>query len=132
MASPSLTTYLSSGLLGHALRGVTFTAPATVWVALFPGDPGESGTSSTEFTGAGYARQPVWFTNPTTNSCANTAEIIFPQATSAYSNPITHIGLMTAESAGSMMWAGALSASKSIGNTDQFRIAAGSLVCTLD
>ena len=44
--------YLESGFL-NALRGVTFTAPAKCYLALFLNDPGESGALGTEISYAG-------------------------------------------------------------------------------
>lgn len=47
--------YLENGVL-NVLRGVTFAAPAKVYLALYLNDPGEDGASGTEVSYAGYKR----------------------------------------------------------------------------
>ena len=55
--------YLETGFL-NVLRGMTFTAPAKCYLALFLNDPGESGTIGTEIAYAGYARKAIDFSEP--------------------------------------------------------------------
>ena len=45
--------YLENGVL-NTLRGITFPAPAKVYLALYISDPGESGASGVEAAYTGY------------------------------------------------------------------------------
>lgn len=55
--------YLENGVL-NVLRGVTFAAPAKVYLALYLNDPGEDGASGTEVSYAGYKRIEIDFSSP--------------------------------------------------------------------
>ena len=88
--------YLENGVL-NALRGVTFGAPAKVYLALFLNDPGESGAGGTEASYAGYKRMELDFSIPAdTNGgigVQNLEDITFPTPVTA-AGTITHIGVM--------------------------------------
>jgi hypothetical protein len=62
---------------------------------------------------------------------ANGTAITFPAATGSWGT-ITHIGGFTASTGGTVVWWGALSASKAIDNGDTFSIPIGDLDLTLD
>ncbi|OZQ71566.1 hypothetical protein CA598_31905, partial [Paenibacillus sp. VTT E-133291] len=63
--------------------------------------------TGTEVTGGSYARQAVTFGAPALvsgqQSVANTAEVVFPVATADW-GLVTHIGLRTAVTGGSLLW----------------------------
>lgn len=73
--------YLENGVL-NVLRGVTFAAPAKVYLALYLNDPGEDGASGTEVSYAGYKRIEIDFSSPAeTNGgigVQNLEDITFP------------------------------------------------------
>ncbi|OMD20539.1 hypothetical protein BJP51_32320, partial [Paenibacillus odorifer] len=101
-----ISNYLSAALLNAALRNTAFTGPATVYIALYKSDPTAADTG-TEVSGGSYARQAVTFGAPTLVSgqqtVANTAEVVFPVATADW-GLVTHIGLRTAATGGSLLW----------------------------
>lgn len=58
--------YFENAML-NLMRGTNISAPANLYLALFLSDPGDDGTSGTEITYTGYARQTIAFTAPTSS-----------------------------------------------------------------
>jgi len=63
----SKTDFLENKIINHVLRNTAYTAPATVYAALFTATPGES-SAGTEVTGGSYARQAATFSAPSMSS----------------------------------------------------------------
>lgn len=106
--------YLAKAQSDQALGGVAFSAPATVYVALFSVAP-LNGTGGTEATGSGYAR--VATTNNQTNwpastgtgtpaSKSNGVVVQFAPATGNWSSSANMVawGLFDALSGGNMLY----------------------------
>ena len=125
----SLSNYSETKILDHVFGGVAYTAPATLYLALYTAAPGEAG-GGTEVSGGGYARQTVGFTT-TGNTTSNTAAVEYPTATANYGT-VTHVGVMDAASAGNLIAYATLTSSKSIETGDVFRVPTGDLDITLD
>lgn len=125
----SFSNYLENKVLGHVFGGASYTAPATLYVALFTSDPGETG-SGTEVSGGSYARQTVTFT-VTGNLASNTAAVEFPTATGSWGT-ITYAAVYDASTSGNLLAYGALTTSKTIASGDVLRIPAGDFDITLD
>lgn len=124
-----MSNYLENALINVTLRATTYTAPTTVYVALYTTDPTDADTG-TECSGTAYARQAVTFGAPSNGASTNSAAIEFPQAGSAWGT-ITHIGIRDALTVGNLLYHTPLDASKTIATGDVFRIATGSLSVTL-
>ena len=124
-----MSNYLENALINGTLRNTSYTAPTTVYVALYTSDPTDA-DSGTEVSGTNYARQSVTFGSPSNGASTNSAAVEFPQAGSSWGT-ITHIGLRDASSAGNLLYHTPLDASKTIASGDVFRIATGSLSVTL-
>lgn len=122
----SKTNYLETQLLNHVLRATPYSAPATIYVALFTAAPGEAG-GGTEVAGGGYARQPVTFTAPAPDSVSNIADVTFPVATLDWGT-ILAFALMDQPSAGNMLYYATLTASRLVLTNDQFRFPLGQLI----
>jgi hypothetical protein len=146
--------YLEDELLDHVLTGAggAYSAPATVYVALFA-DAGsgaatalESGTSSTgetanwgyyEINNGSYARQSASFNSASGGSISTSGTISFPVATADYDtagttgNIVTHLAIMDASTAGNVLFYGALTNSKTVNSGDQFTISTGNLTVSL-
>jgi hypothetical protein len=121
-------TYLANKLLDHALRNTSYTPAATVYAALFIGDPEVAGT---EATGGSYARVSITYGSAAaTKAIANTGAINFTTA-SANWGVITHAAIYDASSGGNRLTSGALAASRNVLNGDTFSFAIGALVNTL-
>ena len=149
--------YLEDKLLDHTLRGSSgaFTAPSTVYVALFS-DSGsgvaaalESNTTGTDATSkwgyyeinnGSYARQSVTFAaagTTTTGTIETNATVSFPVATANYQTAgstgqvVTHIALVDQSTSGNILFYGALTTSKTVSSGDQFTISSGNLSISL-
>ena len=124
-----MSNYLENALINGTLRATTFTAPASVFLALYTTDPTDADTG-TECSGTAYARQSITFGAPSNGVSTNSAVIDFPQAGSAWGT-ITHIGIRDALTTGNLLYHSPLDTSKTIATGDVFRVASGSLSVTL-
>ena len=123
--------YLEDKVLEHVFGGNAYSAPSTLYVALYTVAPTDTG-GGTEVSGGGYARQTGAFnvsgTNPTTAS--NTAAIEYPTATANYGTVVA-VGIFDASSSGNLLAYANLTASKVVSTGDVFRFNAGDLDITL-
>jgi hypothetical protein len=124
-----MSNYLENALINVTLRATAYTAPTTVYVALYTTDPTDADTG-TECSGTSYARQAITFGAPSNGVSTNSAAIEFPQAGGAWGT-ITHIGIRDALTTGNLLYHSPLDASKTIATGDVFRVASGSLSVTL-
>jgi len=124
-----MSNYLENALINVTLRATSYTAPTTVYLALYTTDPTDADTG-TECSGTSYARQSVTFGAPSNGVSTNSAAIEFPQAGGAWGT-ITHIGIRDALTVGNLLYHTPLDASKTIATGDVFRIASSSLSVTL-
>lgn len=128
----SFSNYLEDKLLRHVFAGSAYTAPSTLYVALFTAAPSDTG-GGTEVSGGGYARQSAAFsvsgTSPTV--ATNTANIDYPTATADY-GAVTHIGVFDAATSGNLLAYAAATTSKNISTGDVLRIPSGDLDIQLD
>lgn len=125
----AISNYLENALINVTLRATSYTAPTTVYVALFLTDPTDAG-SGTECSGAAYARQAATFAAPSNGSSSTNADVQFPQAGDSWGT-MTHFGIYDALTTGNLLYHGALTTPKTIDTGDVFKIASGSLTVTL-
>jgi len=121
------TYYLDNNLLNLALRGIPFTPPTSVNVALYTVAPGVSG-GGTEVSGGGYGRQLATFTVPASGLVSSTSDVLFPVATAPWGT-IVAFAFLDASSGGNMLYFGNLSTPRLVLASDQIRFPAGQLVC---
>ena len=123
--------YLEDKVLDHVFGGSAYTAPATLYVALYTVAPTDTG-GGTEVTGGSYARQTSTFTvsgtDPTT--ATNAAAIEYPTATGDYGTVVA-VGILDASSGGNLLAYADLTTSKTVSTGDVFRFDAGDLDITL-
>ena len=123
--------YLEDKVLDHVFGGNAYTAPATLYVALYTVAPTDTG-GGTEVTGGSYVRQSGTFTvsgtDPTTAS--NSAAIEYPTATDNYGTVVA-VGILDASSSGNLLAYANLDTSKSVTTGDVFRFDTGDLDITL-
>jgi hypothetical protein len=126
-----MSNYLEVALLNGTLNGTTYTAPSTIYVALYTSDPTDANTG-TEVSGGSYARTSVTFATAsgTSGNVLSNADCTFPQATGSWGT-VGWIGLMDASSSGNLLYHTPLDAAKTIDTGDIFKIASGSLSVTL-
>ena len=124
-----MSNYLENALINGTIRGTTYTAPSTIYVALYTSDPTDANTG-TEVTGGSYARTSVTFGAPSNGVSLSNADCTFPQASGSWGT-VGWIGLMDASTSGNLLYHTPLDASKTIDTGDIFKIASGSLSVTL-
>jgi hypothetical protein len=126
-----MSNYLENALINVTLRATSYTAPTTVYVALYTTDPTDADTGTEVSTsGTGYARTAVTFGAPSNGVSTNSATVTFPTATAAFGT-VTHIGLRDASTAGNLLYHTPLDTSKTIDAGDIFSITTGNLSVTL-
>jgi|TARA_R100000482_G_scaffold108402_2_gene50666 hypothetical protein len=123
--------YLEDKVLDHVFGGTAYTAPSTLYVALYTVAPTDTG-GGTEVSGGAYARQTAAFTvsgtNPTTAS--NSAAVEYPTATANYGTVVA-VGIFDALSGGNLLAYANLDTSKVVSTGDVFRFNTGDLDITL-
>lgn len=120
--------YLESKVLDHFLGTASTSAPSNVYVGLFTSDPTDAG-SGTEVSGNGYARKVATFSSASGGVTSNSSAIEFTASGGAFGT-CTHFGVFDAVSSGNLLYHGALTASKTIADTDTLKISATGLSIT--
>ena len=127
----SFSNFLETEILDHVFGAAAYTAPGTMYLALFTSNPDEDASGTEVSTsGTAYARQTVAFT-VSGNTASNTGAVEYPTATATFGT-VTHVGVMDASTSGNLMAYAALTSSKTIATGDVFRVPAGDLDITLD
>jgi len=125
----AMSDYLENALVNAVLRGIPFTPPTNLYLALYTSDPTDANTG-VEVSGGGYARQKITFSAPNNGASSSTEDILFPVSTAAWGT-ITHVGIMSAVTSGNLLFYGTLTNSKTIAASDQLKVAAGDITVTL-
>lgn len=125
-----LTNFTEDAFLNY-FRGVTPTAPGTVYISLHTAEPGEDGLVG-EIVGNGYARQTIGFGAPASGSgiMSNNTAPVFTAAGGDWGLP-THFAIWDAVSAGNALKRGALNAEASVVDGDTVTVAIGSVFLSL-
>lgn len=133
----ALSSYLENRINDHVLGNVAFTAPSTVFFALFTSAPTETG-GGTEVSTSGSAYARVGVTNNATNFPAsvngtktNATNITFPTATANWGT-VTAFGVFDSVTGGNLLYFGNLQTSRSIVSGDTARFAAGDFSITYE
>lgn len=123
--------YYKNKLQDHVFRATAFSAPASVFVALFTAAPTDAG-GGTEMTGGSYARVEItaalasWLgthgsatgvSSGTNGTISNAADVVFPAPTADWGTAI-HWALYDASTSGNLIVHAALTANKLIENGD--------------
>jgi hypothetical protein len=129
----AMSDYLENKLIDHVFRGVSYTAPTGLYVALFTAAPSDSG-GGTEVSGGSYARVNLapstanWAstggatttTNPsagTSGTTSNNSAITFAAPTANW-GVITSVGVFDASTSGNLLFYTNLTTSKTVNNGD--------------
>lgn len=130
----AFSTYLSQNIINSTLRGVAFSVPAELHLALFTSSPTDDNVTVNEVSGAWYDRQatgawsaPVGSGNVTSNN----NQIQFGAVTGS-SVTVSHWGIYDADASGNLLYHGALSSPKTLNVGDVLVIGAGQLQLTID
>lgn len=124
------TNFLENELLDHVFGGSAYTAPSTIYLALYTTTCSDS-ARGTEVSGAGYARQATAFGTASGGSISNTAIETFTPSGGNYGTVVA-TGLEDASSAGNQLAYdnGFTDVTLNDGNTINFAI--GDITVTLD
>ena len=121
--------YLANKLISATVRGVGYTTPPTVYLALYTTDPTKDAVG-TEVDQASYTRQEVGFTVPASGVSSNASKIEWGTATSNWGN-VGWVGILDSASAGNLLYFTELDNPKNILSGDQFIINVDQLKLTL-
>ena len=125
----SKSNYLESKIVQHVINAAAYTAPATLYLALYTSDPTEADTG-TEATGGSpaYARKSISFGTEANGTVANSNTITFNTPTAT----ITHWGIRDASSGGNLLYYGAFDIPISTTSGGTLVVAIGDLSITED
>jgi len=127
----SFSNHLETEILDHVFGGNAYTAPATLYLALFTSNPDEDASGTEVSTsGTAYARQTVTFT-VSGNTATTDAAVEYSTATANFGT-VSYVGVMDASTGGNLLAYAALTSSKTIETGDVFRVPAGDLDIELD
>ncbi len=122
-----------AAILDHIVSNATYTPPSSFWVALSTTTPTATGTNFTEPGGGSYARVEIdaadWAaaSGGAPSSVATSSLVQFPEATGSWGS-ITHVGLYSLSSGGTLSYWGALTTPRSVTTGQQPQFAIGDLV----
>jgi len=119
------TNYLEGKIVEHVLRNVSFTSPATVYLALFSSATDEAG-SGTELAGNGYSRQAITFGAHSGGTCTNSNTVTFGPASANWAT-VTDAAIMDAATTGNMLIYGVLAASKTVNSGESLQFSVGQI-----
>lgn len=125
----SLSNYLEQEILDHLIGAATWTAPSTLYLALFTSDPGED-ASGTEVSGSGYSRQAMAMSR--SGSVIDNDALESFTASGGNFGTVTHWAVFDAASGGNMLFYGSLDTSRTINDGETGEAAAGAVTLTLD
>lgn len=125
MPSSTASDYLNQKMLDKLFKGIDFTEPATIWVALMTTVPNLDGTGGVEVStsGTGYGRKSIvkstgWVgPSGTAQTYSNAQDIVFDTPTNNWGT-IRGIALYDAETSGNLLFSGTLVSAKAISATD--------------
>ena len=127
----ALSDHLEKLLLDWSMTTGTAARPTAWFLALYTAAPSDSG-GGTEVSGGGYARQAIAFGAAATpgGTTSNTAAVEYTASGAAYGT-VTHIGIFDASTGGNLLWHGAMTTSRTIGDGDTLSFAIGDVELTL-
>lgn len=143
----NMSNYLENKLVDFLFRGVSFTAPSTLYIALCTATPTDTSTGSTisEISGGNYSRQSLtsntsnWSTtngdnaatsSGTNGTTLNSTQINWTSVT--WSGTVTSVAVCDAASGGNMLFYAALSSSRTIASGDSLSFGINSLSIQID
>jgi hypothetical protein len=125
----AFTNYLENKVLDYVFSGGSFSQPGTKYLALYTVAPTDS-SAGTEVTGGGYVRQTVALTTSGSDT-TNSGAVEYATATAGYGTVVA-VAVLDANSGGNMLAYASLTANKTIGVGDVFRVPAGDLDISLN
>ncbi len=126
--------YLEEAILNYFFRNQAVAQPTTLYLALYINDPTDADTG-TEVSGGGYSRKQVTFGTPVQTGgkaiISNNSKIEFDIATTNWGN-ISHWGIRTAASGGSLLCSGSFSRVENVQSGNRLTIEIGNLQISME
>ena len=122
------TNYLEAKILDHVLRNTTYTAAATVYLALYTATPNDTG-GGTEVTGGSYARNATSFSAASGGSISNSAIETFTNMPAA---TVISVGIFDASSGGNLLLYGNLVSNIIVTAASEVEFGIGDITVTLE
>ena len=124
------TYYLARKILNHVLAVEHFQMPASVYLALYPDDPGDGADAFAELAAGGYQRTQIRFSTATNlGTIVSNAVCEFPTALEDWGE-IHGWAIFDQQTGGSPLDHGAFETARTILNGDACRVNAGELTIT--
>lgn len=126
--------YLEQKVLDHLFGIASYSAPATLYLALFTATPNDAG-GGTEVTGGSYARKAVTNDNTewqrSSSVVSNINALDFAAATATWGT-IGWVGVFDALTSGNLLFWAPLVSTRTVNTSDQVGFAPGQLQFTED
>lgn len=128
----SISDYLETAWLNHALKGTSFSQPTNLYLALSTADPLDTGAGIAEPSGNNYARAQcnTSWAAASNRAVSSNADITFNQASGSWGT-ITHWALFDEVTGGNMLAHGDFTASKVVGTGVTPKVISGNLTITV-
>lgn len=128
----ALSDFAEKLLLDWLMTTGTATRPTAWYLALYTAAPSDSG-GGTEVSGSGYSRQAISFdaASSPAGTTQNSALVEF-EASGGSWGTVTHIGIFDAATSGNLLWHGALTTARTVGDGDKLQFAVGAVELTLE
>jgi len=110
--------YLKGKVIDGTVRGISFAAPATVYVSLHTADPTANATPATEISAGWYARQATAFAAQSTAGQTSNSGTVTYNGVSGSPVTATNFAVWDAATLGNMLYYAPLSAPKTFAVTD--------------
>lgn len=120
------TNYLENALVNAVFRNTSYTSPATVYVKLHTGDPGEDATNN---AASETTRTAVTFGAPSNGVITNSGDVTWSAVST--SETYSHISIWDASTGGNPLVYGALTSPVALTAGGDFTIPTGQLSITL-
>ena len=125
----ALSQYLENKLINATVGNVSYTTPATVYLALYSVPP-TANTSGTELSSNGYSRQTVTFGSAANGSASSTNTVTFGPATANWS-PIVGSAVTDASSGGNILYFAGIAAAQVVLNGSSLVLGTGNVTVSL-
>lgn len=123
------TDFLENELLDHVFANAAYTAPATVYLALYTTNCTDA-ARGTEVTGAGYARKPITFGTASAGTIANSALVSFAPTGGNYGTVVC-TGIESAVSGGNQLCFDTDFVDTAVNDGDTLQFAIGAITVSL-
>jgi len=121
--SSKKSSYLATKVIDHVCNKAAYTAPATLYLALYTSDPTKADVG-TEVAGGSYARKSITLGSSSGGEIASTNSQAF---TSMPATTVTHWGIRDASSGGNLLYFGSFDIPVAVTGGSTFTVASGDL-----